>query len=85
MHCCFACAVGTTIGKNAATQTANATDLFCFLIFKRYSLLQSTHGDNQLRPFKNFDQFVEDALIIVWARLKIFFQYALRFANGLKS
>jgi hypothetical protein len=86
LHCCFACAFGTTTGENAATtQAANATDLICFLIFKDYSLLQSTHGDNQLRPFKNFDQFVEDALIIVWARLKIFFQYALRFANGLKS
>ena len=75
LHCCFACAFGTTTGENAATtQAANATDLICFLIFKDYSLLQSTHGDNQIGPFENFDQFVENALVVVGSRLEVFLQ-----------
>jgi hypothetical protein len=38
LHCCFACAVGTATGENAATtQVANATDLICFPI--NYPLL----------------------------------------------
>jgi hypothetical protein len=73
LHCCFACAFGTATGKNAATtQAANATDLICFLIFKNYSLLQSTHGDNQIGPFENFDQFVENPLVVVGAWLEVF-------------
>jgi hypothetical protein len=75
LHCCFACAFGATTGESAATtQAANATDLICFLIFKDYSLLQSTHGDNQIGPFENFDQFVENALVVVGSRLEVFLQ-----------
>jgi hypothetical protein len=75
LHCCFACAFGNTTGENAATtQAANATDLICFLIFKDYSLLQSTHGDNQIGPFENFHQFVENALVVVGSWLEIFLQ-----------
>jgi hypothetical protein len=71
LHCCFACAFGTATEKDAATtQAANATDLICFLI--NYSLLQSTHGDNQIRPFENLHQFVENALAVVGAWLEVF-------------
>ena len=83
LHCCFACAFDTTTGENAATtQAANATDLICFLIFKDYSLLQSTHGDNQIGPFENFHQFVENALVVVGSWLEVFLQEALRFVDG---
>jgi hypothetical protein len=81
----LACAVATTTVENAATQAVNATNLICLLILKNYSLLQSTYGDDQLGSFENFHQLVEYALIVLRARLKIFLQYALRFANGLKS
>ena len=70
LHCCFACAFSTTTGENAATtQAANATDLICFLISN--SLLQSTLGDNQIGPFENFHQFVENALGIVGSWLEV--------------
>jgi hypothetical protein len=47
--------------------------------------LQSAYGDYQIGPFENFHQLVEETLIVVGSRLKIFLQYALRFADGLKS
>ncbi|SDS27784.1 hypothetical protein [Bradyrhizobium canariense] len=47
--------------------------------------LPSTYGDDQIRPIEHFHQLVEEALIVVGARLKIFFQNALCFADGLKS
>jgi hypothetical protein len=86
LHCCFACTAGSaTVRENAASPAASKADLICTLILKYYSLLQSTHGDNQIGPLKNFYQLVEDALVVVRARLKIFLQYALRFADSLKS
>ena len=86
LHCCFACAFGTATGENAATtQAANATDLICCLIFKDDSLLQSTHGDDQIGPFKNLHQFVENALVVVGPRLEVFLQQALCFVDGLKN
>jgi hypothetical protein len=86
LHCCFACAFCTATGEYAATtQAANATDLICFLIFENYSLLQSNHGDNQIGPFENFDQFLENALIVVGAWLEVFLQEALRFVDRLKN
>jgi hypothetical protein len=48
-------------------------------------LLQSTHGDNQIGPFENFHQFVENALVVVGSWLEALLQYALRFADGLKN
>jgi hypothetical protein len=48
-------------------------------------LLQSTYSDNQIGPFENLHQLVENApLAVLGARLKIFFQYSLRFADRLK-
>jgi hypothetical protein len=47
--------------------------------------LPSAYGDYQIGPFENFHQFVEETLIVVGSRLQIFLQYALRFADGLKS
>ena len=86
LHRCFACASGAATGENAATaKAANETDLICFLIFENYSLLQSTHGDNEIGSFKNFDQFVEDALFMVKSRLEVLLQQALRFVDGLKN
>jgi hypothetical protein len=49
------------------------------------SLLQSGYSDYQIGTFKNFDQLVEDAVIVVRPRLKVFFQYKLRFPNRMKS
>jgi len=48
-------------------------------------LLQSAYSENQIRAFEHFHQLVEDALIVLRPRLKVFFQYELRFANRLKS
>ena len=86
LHRCFACASGAATGENAATtQAANAIDLICFLIFRDHSLLQSTHGDNEIGSFENFDQFVENALFVVKSRLEVLLQQALRFVDGLKN
>jgi hypothetical protein len=49
------------------------------------SLLQSGYGNHQIGPLKNLHQLVEDALIVVGARLKVLVEYALSFADGLKS
>ena len=49
------------------------------------SLLQSGYSDYQIGTFKNFDQLVEDALIVLGPRLKVFFQYELCFAKRMKS
>jgi hypothetical protein len=48
-------------------------------------LLQSIYSDYQIVPFENLHQLVENApLVVLGARLKIFFQYSLRFADRLK-
>jgi len=48
-------------------------------------LLQSAYSDYQIRPFENLHQLVENtSLVVLWARLKIFIQYSLRFAYRLK-
>ncbi len=49
------------------------------------SLLQSAHSNDQIGPLKNLHQPVENALIVVGAGLKVFVQYALGLADGLKS
>ncbi len=50
------------------------------------SLLQSTYCNQQFGGSQNFHQLVENArVIVVGTGLKIFLQYDLRFANGLKS
>jgi hypothetical protein len=49
------------------------------------SLLQSAYGEYQIGAFENFHQFMEDMLIVLRPRLKVFFQYELRFANRLQS
>jgi hypothetical protein len=46
---------------------------------------QPAYSDDQIGPFENFHQLVEDALIVVRSRLKVFFQNTLGFADGLKS
>jgi hypothetical protein len=49
-------------------------------------LLQSTYSDYQIGPFENLHQLVENApLVVLGARLKVFFQYSLRFADRLKG
>ena len=48
-------------------------------------MLQSTYCNDQIGPFENLHQLVENApLVILRARLEVFFQYSLRFANCLK-
>jgi hypothetical protein len=49
------------------------------------SLLHSAYSDDQIGPFENLDQLVEDALVILGSGLKVFLEYPLRFADGLKS
>jgi hypothetical protein len=50
------------------------------------SSLQSAYRDYQIGPFENLHQLVENTpLVSVWAGLKVFFQYALRFAHRLES
>jgi hypothetical protein len=49
------------------------------------SLLQSAYSEHQIGAFENFHQPVEDTLIVLRPRQKVFFQYELRFANRLKS
>jgi hypothetical protein len=48
-------------------------------------LLQAAYSDKQTGAFENFHQLVEDTLIVLRPRPKIFFQYELRFVNCLKS
>jgi hypothetical protein len=52
---------------------------------KTTSLLQSAYSDDQIGPFKNFHQLVEDALAIVGSGLEVLLQYALRFADRFQS
>jgi hypothetical protein len=49
------------------------------------SLLQSAYSEYQIGTLENFHQLVEDALIVLRPRLKVFVQYELRFANRLES
>jgi hypothetical protein len=48
-------------------------------------LLQTAYGDYQIGAFENLHQLVEDSLVVLRPRPKIFFQYELRVANCLKS
>jgi hypothetical protein len=49
------------------------------------SLLQSAYSDYQIGPFENLHQLVEKApLVVLRTRLKIIFQYSLRFPDRLK-
>jgi cell division protein FtsB len=49
-------------------------------------LLQSAYSDYQIGPLENLHQPVKNApLVVLGARLKVYFQYLLRFADRLKS
>jgi len=48
-------------------------------------LLQAAYCDYQIGAFENFHQLVENTLIVLRPRPKIFFQYELRFANCLNG
>jgi hypothetical protein len=49
-------------------------------------LLQSPYSDYQIGPFENLHQPVKNTpLVVLRARLKVFLQYSLRFADRLKS
>ena len=47
--------------------------------------LQAAYSDYQIGAFENFPQLVEDTLTVLRPGPKVFFQYELRFVNGLKS
>jgi hypothetical protein len=47
--------------------------------------LQAAYGDYQIRAFENFDQSVEDPLIVLRPGPKVFFEYELRLVDRLKS
>jgi hypothetical protein len=79
----LACAFGIPTDKSAAMQAAKAINgsfLICSTS-KTASLLQSAYSNYQIGAFENFHQLVEDTLIVLGPRLKVFFQYELRFAN----
>jgi hypothetical protein len=46
--------------------------------------LQAIDGNNKVGPLEHFNQPVKDALLVVRARLQIFFKDALSLAYGLK-
>jgi hypothetical protein len=46
--------------------------------------LQPIDGDNKVGPLEHFNQPIKDALVVVRARLQIFFKDALSLAYGLK-
>jgi hypothetical protein len=46
--------------------------------------LQAIDGNNKIGPLEYFNQPVKDALVVVRARLQIFFKDALSLAYGLK-
>jgi hypothetical protein len=46
--------------------------------------LQTIDGNNKVGPIEHFNQPVKDALVVVRARLQIFFKDALSLAYGLK-
>jgi len=49
-------------------------------------LLQSAYSNYQIGPFENLHQPVKNTpLVVLGERLKVFFQYSLRFADRLKS
>lgn len=48
-------------------------------------LLQAAYSGDQIRAFENFDQLLEDALIVLRPGPKEFFQDELRFVDRLKS
>jgi hypothetical protein len=48
-------------------------------------LLQAAYSDYQIGAFENFHQLVENTLVVLRPRPKVFFQYELRFANRLES
>jgi hypothetical protein len=55
-----------------------------FLASPAVAALQAIDGDNKVGPLEHFDQPVKDALLVVRARLQIFFKDALSLAYGLK-
>ena len=49
-------------------------------------MLQSAYSDYQIGPFENLNQPVKNTpLVVLGARLQVYFQYSLRFADRLKS
>jgi len=49
-------------------------------------LLQSAYSDYQIGPFENLNQPVKNTpLVVLGARLQVYFQYSLRVADRLKS
>jgi hypothetical protein len=48
-------------------------------------LLQAAYSHYQIGAFENFHELVEDMLIVLRPRSKVFLQYELRFVNRLKS
>jgi hypothetical protein len=55
-----------------------------FLASPGVATLQAIDGDNKAGPLEHFNQPVKDALVVVRARLQIFFKDALCLAYGLK-
>jgi hypothetical protein len=55
-----------------------------FLASPGVAALQAIDGDNKAGPLEHFNQPVKDALVVVRARLQIFFKDALCLAYGLK-
>jgi hypothetical protein len=55
-----------------------------FLASPAVAALQAIDGDDKVGPLEHFNQPVKDALVVVRARLQIFFKDALSLAYSLK-
>jgi hypothetical protein len=55
-----------------------------FLASPAVAALQAIDGDNKVGPLEHFNQPIKDALVVVRARLQIFFKDALSLAYSLK-
>lgn len=56
----------------------------CSLPHSEALSLQAAYGDHQIGAFENFDQSVEDPLVVLRLRPQVFFKYELGFVDRLK-
>src|SRR6202008_4099720 len=73
---------------NVVMQTAKTVGGRCLIIGSALwtaLLLQPAYSDHQIGAFEHLHQLVEDALVVVRARLEVFLEDRLRLADGLKG
>jgi hypothetical protein len=70
-------------GKQAGQRFIRERPGRLFLASPAVAALQAIDGDNKAGPLEHFNQPIKDALVVVRARLQIFFENALSLAYGL--